>query len=186
MCKLARKRDTLACSTARMCVCGALRLRCLSVCVRRGGRKDMPGHVAFTLHDPERQTSALATAVMHAQVSWSVSRTRMSRLLRRLKTGFCPNFLPHFSVSNITGLILERALHRQTERAVNQAVVIRFVRSTREKKRCTRRQPHLRREKNAAEPGGHFENETSSRSGGGGCVMRAGLCQGNIRTCRSD
>lgn len=115
-----------------MSVCGALRLRCLSkvsVCVCRGGHKDMPGHVAFTLHDPVCQTSALTTAVMHAQVSWSVSCTRMSRLLRRLKMGFCPNFLPHLSVSNITGLILELTLHWQAKRAVNYAVIIHFVQS---------------------------------------------------------
>lgn len=29
-----------------------------SACVRRGGHKDKPGHVAFTLHDPVLQTSA--------------------------------------------------------------------------------------------------------------------------------
>lgn len=116
-----------------MSVYGALRLRRLSkvsVCVRRGGRKDKPGHVAFTLHDPVCQTSALTTAVMHAQVSWSVSCTRMSRLSRQLKMGFCPNFLPHLSVSNITGVILERTLHWQTKCAVNYAVIIHFVHST--------------------------------------------------------
>lgn len=86
----------------------------------------MPGHVAFTLHDPVRQTSALTAAVMHAQVSWSVSCTRMSRLLRRLKMGFCPNFLPHLSVSNITGVTLVRTLRWRTKCAVNYAVIIHF------------------------------------------------------------
>lgn len=90
----------------------------------------MPGHVAFTLHDPARQTSALTTAVMQAQVSWSVSCTRMSRLLRRLKMGFCPNFLPHLSVSNTTGVTLERTIHWQTKCAVNYAVMIHSVQLT--------------------------------------------------------
>lgn len=68
---------------------------CVSVCAE-GPCKDMPGHVAFTLHDPVCQTSELTAPVMPAQV-WVHEHEQD---VTAAKTRFCPNFLLHLLILN--------------------------------------------------------------------------------------